>query len=237
MGSFYNVVGLRVPKKESIVHPGSHCASCQHELKWFELIPVVSYIILKGKCRKCGQGVSLIYPVIEMLTGLLFAFSFYLLGFSLEFLVALVFISLLIIIVVSDIAYMLIPDSILILFGSILLLLRIIEPLSPWWDSFAGAAAGFCLLLLIAVVSKGGMGGGDIKLYAVVGLVLGVKLTLLSFFIAALLGSIVGMTAISMKIRKRKEPIPFGPFIAAASVITYFFGAELINGYVNWLLY
>ena len=136
-------------------------------------MPVFSYVFLKGKCRGCGTKIHWVYPVMELATGLLFAFAYYQLGFTLELVVALLFISLLVIITVSDIAYMLIPDKILLFFLIPLIVLRVFEPLSPWWDSIVGAVVGFGVLFLIAIVSKGGMGGGDIKLFFVIGLVLG----------------------------------------------------------------
>ncbi|MBM7578833.1 prepilin peptidase [Jeotgalibacillus terrae] len=232
-GSFYNVVGLRVPEKKSIVSPGSACPKCGHRLKWSELIPVLSYFLLKGKCKSCGLKIPVVYPVIEAATGLLFGLSFYIFGFSGELIISLIFVSLLITVTVSDIEYMIIPDRILLFFGAILIPLRIFVPLNPWWDAILGAAAGFVLLLLIAIVSRGGMGGGDIKLYAVIGLVLGVKLTLLSFFIATFIGTAAGLIAIYVKKKSRKEPIPFGPSIAAGALIAYFWGDQLINAYLS----
>lgn len=235
LGSFYNVVGLRVPKGESIVFPGSHCSNCHKKLMWYELIPILSYLFIKGRCRNCHSKVSLIYPAIELITGLLFGGAFYIIGLNWELAVGLTFISMLVIIVVSDIAYMIISDKILLFFGILLAVLRSIEPLSPWWDSYTGAAGGFFLLFMIAVLSRGGMGGGDIKLYAVVGLVLGLKLTLLSFFFAVLLATVAGIGGIWVGLWTRKDMIPFGPYIAAASLISYFFGNDLIHLYVNWL--
>ena len=237
MGSFFNVVGLRVPKKESIVSPSSHCTTCHHELTWFELIPVFSYVILMGRCRKCKSRISPIYPTMELITGFLFGAAYYTLGFGVELATLLIFISMLVIIVVSDFAYMLIPDKILLVFGGTILILRFVEPLTPWWDALAGGAIGFFLLFFIAIVSKGGMGGGDIKLYAVIGLVLGVKLTLLSFFFATFLATIVGITGILLGLWSRKQVIPFGPYIATASLIAYFWGNQLFALYMNWFIY
>jgi len=137
----------------------------------------------------------------------------------------------------ADLVYMIIPDRILIVFGSALLIFRLIEPLTPWWDAFAGAAVGFTLLFVIAVLSKGGMGGGDIKLYAVIGLVLGIKLTLLSFFLATLIGTIIGVSAILLKRKGRKDHVPFGPSIAVGCVATYFWGNDLIDLYLQLLFY
>jgi len=230
-GSFFNVVGLRVPKKDSIVSPPSHCTTCQRKLVVLDLIPVFSYIFLKGKCRGCDAKISPIYPFMEFMTGVLFALSYFLLGFSLELVVALLFMSLLIIITVSDIAYMLIPDKVLLPFAIVLLIMRLFSPLTPWWDSLLGALVGFGVLLLIAYVSKGGMGGGDIKLFFVLGIVLGTVQTLLTLFLAAFIGSIVGVIILKKSGKGRKTPIPFGPSISIAAVIAYFWGANLIEWY------
>lgn len=233
-GSFFNVVGLRVPKKQSIAYPGSACPECDHRLGWYELIPVLSFFLLRGKCKNCGLSIPFKYPAIEFLTGFLFAYSFLHFGFTGELVVSIMFVSLLMIITVSDIEYMLIPDKILLFFGVLFIPLRVIEPLTPWWDAPLGAAAGFTLLLLIAIVSRGGMGGGDIKLYAVIGLVLGVKLTLLSFFIATFIGTAAGVYAIYVKKKSRKDPVPFGPSIAAGTLIAYFWGEKIISSYTGF---
>ncbi|NYF25015.1 A24 family peptidase [Sporosarcina sp. JAI121] len=232
-GSFFNVVGLRVPKKESIVSPSSHCPTCDRKLGILDLVPVLSYLILKGKCRGCGSQISPIYPFMEFVTGVLFALSFYVLGFSGELIVAILFMSLLVIITVSDIAYMLIPDKVLLPFAIALFVARLFIPLSPWWDSVAGALVGFGILFLIAVVSKGGMGGGDIKLFFVIGLVLGTLNSLVTLFLAALIGSVVGIVFLKKTGKGRKTPIPFGPSIAFAAVIAYFWGADFVSWYGN----
>ncbi|MEH7119720.1 prepilin peptidase [Neobacillus vireti] len=235
LGSFFNVVGLRIPLKQSIVTPRSACPNCGHQLTPFELIPVLSYILQKGKCRGCQSRISPIYPTFELLTGILFALAPYVFGWSGELLVALTFISMFMIIIVSDIHYMIIPDKILIWFAGIFLLERIIWPLNPWWNSLLGAVTGFLLLLLIAVVSKGGMGFGDVKLYALIGLVVGFKLVLLSFFLATLYGAVIGGLALLFRIVKKRQPIPFGPFIAAGTLTAYFWGSELIDLYLQFL--
>ncbi len=232
-GSFFNVIGLRIPKKESIVSPPSHCTTCDRKLGVLDLLPVFSYLILKGKCRTCGSKISPIYPFMEFVTGVLFALSFYRLGFSAELVIAILFMSLLVIITVSDIAYMLIPNKVLLPFAVTLASIRLFIPLEPWWDSFLGAVVGFGVLYLIAVVSKGGMGGGDIKLFFVIGLALGTVNTLLTLFLAALIGSIAGLILLKRSGQGRKTPIPFGPSIAVAAVIAYFWGANFVGWYGN----
>lgn len=233
-GSFYNVVGLRVPQKESIVQPPSHCTKCQRQLTALDLVPVLSYLFLGGKCRSCGNKIAWIYPVMELLTGLLFAFAYRQLSWSIEFIVALFFISLLVIIVVSDIAYMLIPDKVLLFFLPFLVIGRVLSPLTPWWDCAVGAVVGFGILYSIAVISNGGMGGGDIKLFFLIGLVLGTMHTLLTLFVAAVIGMIVGLVVLTKNKQGRKTPIPFGPSIALAAIIVYFYGDSLINWYLGF---
>ncbi|MDR6122194.1 leader peptidase (prepilin peptidase)/N-methyltransferase [Bacillus sp. SLBN-46] len=234
-GSFYNVVGIRIPLKKSIVAPRSACQTCGHQLKSYELIPVLSYLLQKGKCRGCQSRISPIYPTIELLTGILFATSPLVVGWSSELVLALTLISMFIIIIVSDIHYMIIPDKILIWFAGIFLLERIIWPLHPWWDSLAGAVTGFVLLLIIALVSKGGMGFGDVKLYALLGFVLGFKLVLMSFFLSTLYGAVLGGVALLFRIVQRRQPIPFGPFIAAGTLSAYYWGSEMIELYLRFL--
>ncbi|MEK5039100.1 prepilin peptidase [Sporosarcina sp. FSL K6-3457] len=232
-GSFFNVVGLRVPKKESIVSPPSHCTTCDRKLGALDLVPVFSYLFLKGKCRGCGSKISPIYPFMEFVTGVLFALSFYTFGLSAELIVAILFMSLLVIITVSDIAYMLIPNKVLLPFAIVLLGARLFIPLEPWWNSLVGAIVGFGVLYVIAVVSKGGMGGGDIKLFFVIGLVLGTVQTLLTLFVAAVIGTVVGAILLKRSGKGRKTPIPFGPSIAIAAVISYFWGADIVAWYSN----
>lgn len=232
LGSFYNVVGLRVPEGKSIVKPRSACPTCGHQLRPLELIPVLSYVLQKGKCRVCQTGISPIYPTIEFLTGLLFATAPLVIGWNGELFIALSLISLFIIIIVSDLAYMIIPDKVLLVFAAIFLVERLWVPLTPWWDSLLGGAIGFGLLLVIALVSKGGMGGGDIKLFALLGFVVGVKLVLLSFFLSTLLGAVIGIIGMAFKLVKKGKPIPFGPFIAAGTMLAYYFGDYLINAYL-----
>jgi leader peptidase (prepilin peptidase)/N-methyltransferase len=172
---------------------------------------------------------------MELLTGILFAVTPLLVGWSGELIVGLTLVSLFMIIIVSDIHYMIIPDKILIWFAGLFLLERIIWPLTPWWDSLLGAGVGFFLLIVIAIVSKGGMGFGDVKLYALLGFVIGIKLVLLSFFLSTLYGAVIGSMALLLKIVKRRQPIPFGPFIAAGTLSAYYWGSEIINFYIDFL--
>ena len=234
-GSFFNVVGLRVPVNQSIVAPRSACPKCGHTLSWYELIPVLSYIFQKGKCSQCKTAISLIYPIVELITGLLFILAPVKLGWSTELFVAWTLISLLMIILVSDLAYMIIPDKVLIVFSVLLIIEKIIIPQNSLVFSISGAAVGFFLLLFLAVISKGGMGGGDIKLFAVIGFVLGPKLVLLAFFLASLFGALIGIIGMLLKQFKKREPIPFGPYIVLGTLIAYFYGLELLDFYFQLL--
>lgn len=236
LGSFYNVVALRIPAGESIVKPRSHCPKCGHTLGPLELIPVLSYIIQKGKCRSCKATISPLYSLYELATGLLFVAAPLILGWTPEVIVAWTLISLCVIVFISDSVYMTIPDKVLLFFLPLFIIERIFIPLTPWWDSILGAVVGFLLLLLIAVISKGGMGGGDIKLYGVLGIALGLKSVLLSFFLAALLGGIYGVVALLLGKAKRGEPIPFGPFIVIGTLIAYFYGDVIFTWYLQFLM-
>lgn len=235
LGSFFNVVGLSVPAGHSFANRRSACPSCGRTLTFFELIPVFSYMLQVGKCRGCKARVSPLYPAVEMLTGVLFASAPIFLGWSGELLVGWILISLFMIIFVTDVAYMLIPDKILLFFIVIFIVLRVSLPLTPWWDSIVGAAVGFSLLLSIAVVSKGGMGGGDIKLFAVIGFVLGMKMVLLSLLFACLYGALLGIIGLLTGILKKKTLIPFGPYIVFGTLTAYFWGDSLLHWYVTFL--
>lgn len=233
LGSFYNVVGLRIPSGQSIIRPRSACPSCSRTLGTLELIPVFSYIWQKGKCRGCGLRISPLYPALELVHGFLFVSAFLLFGWDKETIVAWTLLALLAAIVASDLRYMLIPNKILLFFLPIFILERLFIPLSPWWDSLAGAGIGFSLLLVIAIVSKGGMGGGDVKLFGLLGFVLGSKAVLLAFLFASFFGTLFGLAGMIFGLVKRKEPIPFGPSIALGTIVAYFFGSKLLAYYFS----
>ncbi|NYE07808.1 prepilin signal peptidase PulO-like enzyme (type II secretory pathway) [Bacillus niacini] len=169
------------------------------------------------------------------MTGILFMLAPIILGWSTELVIAWTLISLMVIVFVSDIHYMLIPDKVLIVFTFIFLVERWFIPLSPWWDSLAGAAVGFTLLLAIAFISKGGIGGGDIKLYAVIGLALGIKLVLISFFLATFFGAVFGLLGMLVGKVKKGKPMPFGPYIALGTITAYFYGENILEWYIQFI--
>lgn len=239
-GSFFNVVGIRVVKKESIAYPPSHCVHCNHELKALDLIPVLSYLGLRGACRYCRAKISPIYPIGELLTAVAFAITTWQIGPSLELIVGLVFVSILMICSIADSRYRIIPDVVVFSGMGVAFLLRIwIHPL-PFWNYVAAFFVGGGLLYLIAlssifILKKEGMGGGDIKLFAYIGLIAGIKLTLFTLFAASLLGTIYGLVQMRVKSSREDQGIPFGPFIAAGAFISYFWGEPIIHWYLSWI--
>ncbi|WP_353948053.1 prepilin peptidase [Sporolactobacillus sp. Y61] len=233
LGSFYNVVGLRVAEGQSIISPPSHCPSCGRRLTIRDLVPVFSYIFLRGRCRTCHAKISPIYPAIEAATGLLFLFSFIQAATIEEMLAGWLLSSLLMIVLVTDLSHMIIPDKILLFFFILFSVFRSAFPATPWWDPLAGAAAGFVLLALIALISGGGMGGGDVKLFAVMGLIIGIKLIVLGFFLSTFFGALLGGLGLLTGLVKRRQPVPFVPFITLGMLTAFFFGDQLIAAYLD----
>lgn len=236
-GSFYNVVGYRVPKGESILYPSSHCTKCKHELKPYELVPIFSFLFLKGKCKKCGTKISWFYPIFEFLTGILFMLSYLVFGLSLECLYSIVFISMLIIIIISDYQTMIIPDSILIFFSLILIFIKFfMGGIDSIGVSLVNALLSFIFMLVLKlfgdfIFKKESMGGGDIKLLAVFGLVLGFPLSIISVFLSAFIA--LPISLIILKLKKTHE-IPFGPFLAISAIIIFLTRID-INQIINYL--
>ena len=239
-GSFYNVVGYRIPKGESILYPSSHCTKCNHELKFYELIPILSFIFLGAKCKKCKTKISFFYPIFELLTGIGFVMSYLVFGLSLECIYSLVFVSMLIIIIISDYQTMIIPDEILIFFSLLLMFIKFfMVGIEGVGVSTLHAFASFIFMLLIKILGdfifkKESMGGGDIKLMAVFGLVLGFSLSVISIFLAAIIGLPVSL--IILKAKKGHE-IPFGPFLSIAALIIFFAQINIndIVNFLNWI--
>ena len=223
-GSFYNVVGYRVPKGKSLLYPSSHCTNCNHNLSPLELIPIISYLFLGGKCKKCKQKISLFYPFFEFLTGILFVLSYISFGLSLECIYSLVFVSILVIIIISDYQTMIIPDSVLIVGSAILITIKIFMfDLEVVGLSLLNALLAFITMLTLKIFGdflfkKESMGGGDIKLLGVFGLVLGYPLSIISIFLSAFIA--LPVSIILLKIKSTHE-IPFGPFLSIAALIIF----------------
>lgn len=221
-GSFYNVVGYRLPRKESLLYPSSHCTNCNHKLGPFELIPILSFLLLGGKCKNCKNKISWFYPIFELLSGILFALSYVIFGFTFECLLSIVFISMLLIIIISDYQTMIIPDSILIVFSILIIIIKyFIGGFEVVGLSILSGIASFTFMFLIKLLGdflfkKESMGGGDIKLLGVYGLVLGFPLSVISVFIAAIIALPVSLISIK---KNPSHEIPFGPFLAISAII------------------
>jgi len=232
VGSFLNVCIYRIPRKISIIKPSSFCPKCGRTIKPWHNIPVISYILLKGRCAYCGQKISLKYPVTEALNGFLYLLAYLYFGLPiLPFI--LIFISALIVISFIDLDFQIIPDVIslpLIFLGVVLSILphNSAGVVADFKDSLVGIAVGGGSLLFVSIISKGGMGGGDVKLNAGVGAFLGWKSALLTIFIGSLIGSIVGIVILK-KTGNRK--IPFGPFLSSGALICLFWGDRILNWY------
>jgi prepilin signal peptidase PulO-like enzyme (type II secretory pathway) len=222
LGSFFNVVIYRLPRKLSLVKPGSSCPQCGHRLGPGELVPVLSYIWQMGKCRKCGEGISLRYPIVELTTGLGFLALWQSRSSFTEFLVGVVFFSLLLILALIDLDHKLLPNVLTIPGTALGLLFGLLGWTGSFWTSLLGAGVGFLLIFLIALISRGGMGMGDAKLMAMIGAFLGWKSVFYVLFGASFLGSIGGILYLYLTKQDRKTPIPFGPSLAAAALIVYF---------------
>jgi len=239
VGSFLNVCIYRMPRKESIIRPGSHCPHCQKKLSWYDNVPFLSYIFLKRRCRHCGRKIAFRYFVVELLTAGIFLLLHYYFGLSLLFWIYTALCSSLIVVSFIDIDIREIPDEIDLSGIVIGLLLSFIFPQLQeaalhklaLWRSFLGILAGGGSIFLTgligdAIFKKESMGGGDVKLMAMVGAFIGWKLAILTFFIAPFFGAAVGIV---LKIRKGESLIPYGPFLSLAALISIIWGERIIT--------
>ena len=236
VGSFANVCISRLPKKESVVFPASHCPKCNKPIHVMDNIPLISYLLLKGQCRNCKQKISIIYPAIELVIGLLMAAVFYRFGFSWECLIFAIVVPTLVIITMIDIEHQIIPDVITL--PGIPLSLAAGSYLNGWLDSVIGLALGGGMFWLLAegyfrLRGKIGMGGGDIKYIAAAGALVGWVQVLFIIFVGALAGGIFGGIGIGVKKLDFLSRIPFGPFLALATLISIFFGDPIVDWYLD----
>lgn len=231
IGSFLNVCIYRIPGNENIVTTRSHCMSCGYQLKWYDLVPFFSYIFLGGRCRKCKTHLSLQYPLVELLNGLLYCIIFLVNGFNPISVIYCLMTSALLVLSVIDFRTFEIPFGINLFIG-ILGLLRVGLDGANWTDYLWGFGSVSTFLLLLFFLTKGrGIGGGDIKLMAAAGLVLGWKLNLLAFFWGCLLGSILHFTR--MKISHADSLLAFGPYLAMGIFTSMLFGETFIEWYLH----
>lgn len=240
IGSFLNVCIARLPKQESIISPPSHCPHCKKPIQFYDNIPVISYILLAGKCRHCKNRISLRYPVVEGLTGLMTVALFMRYGPTVQFLLLLLFSAALIVITFIDLTHQIIPDAISIPGIPCGIGASILIPTISWLDSLLGIFVGGGLLLLIAVgykwiTGRDGMGGGDIKLLAMMGAWLGWKAIPFILLASSLIGLLVGGGSILLLKTGLRTKIPFGPFLSISSLIYIFLGPEVIRWYIAYI--
>lgn len=231
LGSFYNVVIYRYQAGLSIVRPRSSCPQCQKTLRGADLIPLVSYLLLRGRCRYCRQPIPFRYTAVELAGAAIFTASYWHFGLTPALLKYIPILSVLLIISVIDLAIKKIPNIFVSIILGWALLWQLCSPALPWLDALLGMVAGGGVTFLVALLSRGGMGGGDIKLLAALGFLTGWLNLIPLFFIAVLLGAAVGVALIAIQKKNGKTALPFGPFIAAAYLITLFFGEQI------WALY
>jgi len=231
IGSFLNVCIYRMPLEQSVVFGSSYCPKCKQNIKFYDLIPLFSFIFLKGKCRFCDEKISIRYPIIELINGVLYILAFLKFGPSIEAIYYSLLSSILLAIAVIDFEHKIIPNELVIaafVFGIIFNILN-----GGFLNSVIGFFAASTFLYIIALISKGGMGGGDIKMMAAFGFCIGWQNILLSLFIGAIIGSFVAIYLLVSKKGNKKTQIPFGPFLASGIYISVYCGAELINWYLR----
>jgi len=241
VGSFLNVCIYRIPAEKSIVSPPSSCPACGHQIRWFENVPILGYLMLRGRCSACRIKISPRYPAVEALTGLLFALTFYYFNFSAATIIYLIFVAALVVITFIDLDHQIIPDvislpGILVGFAGSFFISWL-----PWYDSIFGILLGGGSLLAVAwiyekLTGREGMGGGDIKLLAMFGAFLGWKAVFPVIFLASLAGTLVGVPLMLIQKGDTRLAIPFGPFLALAAIIYLFWGQMLIGWYLSLLV-
>jgi leader peptidase (prepilin peptidase)/N-methyltransferase len=231
VGSFLNVVAARLPERRSIVFPGSACGACATPIAWYDNVPVVSYLLLRGRCRSCGTRIGLIYPAVELTTAALLAGCLLAFGLSLRTAAAAVFCAALVVVTATDLTHRIVPNRVVLPAAAVVLALMTVADPSPRWAITATAASGF--LLAAALAYPSGMGMGDVKLALLMGAALGgtVSVALMFAMVAALIPSVVLLARYGSK--ARKMAIPFAPFLALGSVVALFAGDALVDAYLS----
>ena len=236
IGSFLNVCIWRLPREESIIRPGSHCPACSTVLGARDLVPVLSWLFLRGKCRFCGVKISARYPAVELLTGGLFLVTYLHYGLTPGLVAALVFSSFMVAITFIDLDHQIILDGMLALLAVCGLGLQLWTGSVGCVSMLIGAGVGGGLLLLLAILSRGGMGGGDVKFAAALGFWLGWPGILLGLFLGFVLGGLISVLLLVTRLRGRKDFIPFGPFIAIGAWIALLYGRRILDWYFGFLI-
>lgn len=239
VGSFLNVCIIRLPREESIITPGSHCPHCNHPIMFYDNIPLISYFLLGGKCRSCKRSISAQYPLVEGTTAISSLLLFLKFGVSLSYLFYFSFVAALVVITIIDLYHQIIPDVISIpgigvgLFGALII------PHITFFNSLLGILLGGGSLFVIATLyqwlfKREGMGGGDVKLLAMIGAFLGWDAVILTILLSSLIGSITGIIIMALKGKDFKYAIPFGPFLSLAAVIALFYKKDILFWYFQF---
>lgn len=242
IGSFLNVCISRLPEGVSIVSPPSRCPGCHHPIRYYDNIPILSYLILRGRCRDCGEKISLKYPVVEFITALLALLLFWKFGLTLKYAVSFVFVSALIVITFIDLDHQIIPDRITLPGIPLFWLGAVFVMNISWLDASLGLLIGGGSLYLIAVgyellTKREGMGGGDIKLLAMLGAFSGWQSLLFILLVSSLVGAVAGIMVMLIKGRDMKYAVPFGPFLSFGAVAYLFMGTSVMEYYLHLLNY
>lgn len=246
VGSFLNVCIYRIPLGKSVSFPPSSCPSCGNGLKPLDLVPVFSYIFLKGQCRYCKSGISLQYPAVELFTAFVWLLVFLRYGASFETIALIGLYSLLIPVALIDLVHMIIPNGLVIagivggtgvfIYNAFYQPFALFEP-APWYTPLIGMVSASGILFIVALVglliykSDGAMGMGDVKLFLPIGMFLGWKIALLTLFLSFIIGGIASILLLVLRIKDRKSAIPFGPFIVLAAFVTGLYGTSILNWY------
>lgn len=233
IGSFLNVVIARVPERRSLWQPGSACAGCGVAIAWYDNVPVLSFLALRGRCRACGMAISWRYPLVELLTGAAFLSASIAFGPTGRFVMAALLLSALIAITAIDLRLQLIPDAITLPGILVGVLGNLGTGATPWLDSVVGVLVGGGVFFAIILVHPAGMGGGDMKLGAMLGAFLGWKVVLFALFVAVLAGGVLAVILLATRLRGRKDPVPFGPFLALGGATGLFWGERVVAWYLS----
>ncbi len=239
VGSFSNVCIYRIPRNESIIYRASHCPKCHSNISPKDNIPLLSYILLKGRCRNCKGKISIQYPIVEFLNGLIYLIIYLIYGLSIQSLIYIILSSALIIIAFIDLNEQIVPDVISLPGIVIGFIISFFVPYISFINSALGVVVGGGVILIIGlagsvIFKKEAMGGGDVKLAAMIGAFLGWRYIIISLFLGFFLGALAGIILIMSKIKNREDAVPFGPFIVLGSFITLLWGEKIITWYIGF---
>ena len=233
IGSFLNVVIARLPEGKSLSRPRSTCPGCSALIAWYDNVPLVSYLVLRGRCRSCRMAIPWRYPIVEAATGAAFLLAYPREGFTMDFIVTAALLAALIAITAIDLRHQIIPDIITLPGIAAGVAASLVSQRVDWLESLIGVAVGGGIFLVIILASGGGMGGGDMKLGAMLGAFLGWKVGLLALLLAVLAGGAVAVCLLLLGRKGRKEAIPFGPFLALGGAVSLLWGNQLLTWYLG----